>query len=173
MKSKDLDVRRRIFDAVRALLAESSGLHFSLDQVAAKAGLSKGGLLYHFANKDALLSALVVDYVEQFERLTESAMLGKKLTYHSAYVDVCLSTEAIQATRVLNSVSAIDDTLLEPLDVANRRWRKKLSASLNDESKGLAFSLLMDGFLISAVSPHSAVSKKDLLAALSTISKHD
>ncbi|MGN6428010.1 MAG: TetR/AcrR family transcriptional regulator, partial [Leifsonia sp.] len=47
--------RDRILDAFEELLAEHSERAATLDAVAAKAGVSKGGLLYHFASKDALV----------------------------------------------------------------------------------------------------------------------
>lgn len=50
-----------------AQLALESGLRaVTLDAVAARAGVSKGGLQHHFRNKQALLDALFDDAVETF-----------------------------------------------------------------------------------------------------------
>lgn len=65
------DTRDRILDALESLLLEKGMSHVTLESVAAKAGVSKGGLLYHFKSKDALLAGLV-------RRLTERA--GQQLT---------------------------------------------------------------------------------------------
>lgn len=51
--------RQLILDAAEALVREQGPGQMSLDAVAAKAGLSKGGLLYHFPSKAKLLEALV------------------------------------------------------------------------------------------------------------------
>jgi AcrR family transcriptional regulator len=169
MKNKGLDVRGRILEAVQSLLAENSGLHFSLDLVAKKAGISKGGLLYHFSTKESLLSALIVEYIEQLDQRIELAITGKKLSYHEAYVEVCLSADAIRASRVLNAVGAINEALLMPLDVANKRWRARLSDSVGDKSKGLALSLIMDGYLLSASNEISSVGRAELKQALARI----
>lgn len=166
MKNKDLDVRVRIFRAVQSLLAEKSGLHFSLELVAKEAGVSKGGLLYHFSTKDALLSALIVDYVEQLDRRIEQIQADKKLSYHESYFEICTSSDAIRASRVLIAVAAINEDLLIPMEVANKRWRERLSGSLKDKSKGLALSLLIDGYLLSASNEISSVSKQELKQAL-------
>lgn len=53
------ETRRRILDAATAVLGNLGAAHMTLDAVAAEAGISKGGLLYHFASKDALLRGLI------------------------------------------------------------------------------------------------------------------
>jgi len=45
--------RDRVLDAYETLLIESGPAATTLDAVAAAARVSKGGLLYHFASKDA------------------------------------------------------------------------------------------------------------------------
>src|ERR1700754_728481 len=47
--------RDRILDAFEELLGEQSERAATLDAVAARAGVSKGGRLYHFASKDAMV----------------------------------------------------------------------------------------------------------------------
>jgi len=51
--------RDRVLDAYETLLIEHGPGAATLDGVAAAAGVSKGGLLYHFASKDALVSGLL------------------------------------------------------------------------------------------------------------------
>ncbi|MEV7604956.1 helix-turn-helix domain-containing protein [Paenarthrobacter sp. NPDC089322] len=54
-----------VLDAFEALLIEVGERAATLDAVAKRAGVSKGGLLYHFPNKEALISALLerLDYL--------------------------------------------------------------------------------------------------------------
>jgi AcrR family transcriptional regulator len=52
--------RDRVLDAYETLLIEAGPGAATLDAVAAAAGVSKGGLLYHFASKDALATGLLV-----------------------------------------------------------------------------------------------------------------
>ena len=51
--------RTRITGAAIAIAARDGVPALTLDAVAAEAGVSKGGLLYHFASKEALLAGLV------------------------------------------------------------------------------------------------------------------
>ena len=59
-------VRRRsaqtpevILDAAEALIRREGAARLTIDAVAAEAGLSKGGVMHHFASKDALIAAMV------------------------------------------------------------------------------------------------------------------
>lgn len=51
--------RDRLLDAVQTLLLDGGPATVTLEAVAADAGVSKGGLLYHFRTKDALLEGLL------------------------------------------------------------------------------------------------------------------
>lgn len=51
--------RERVLDAFEHLLVDDVGVAATLDAVAAAAAVSKGGLLYHFPSKDALVDGLV------------------------------------------------------------------------------------------------------------------
>ncbi|GAB3494781.1 TetR/AcrR family transcriptional regulator [Nocardiopsis coralliicola] len=51
--------RDRILDALQAILIEDGFSAVTLEGVAAAAGVSKGGLLYHFPNKSALMDGLI------------------------------------------------------------------------------------------------------------------
>ncbi|MCI2237814.1 TetR/AcrR family transcriptional regulator [Paenibacillus sp. TRM 82003] len=51
--------REKLLDAFSELLVAAGSRAATLDAVAAAAGVSKGGLLYHFGSKDALVDGLV------------------------------------------------------------------------------------------------------------------
>ena len=53
-----------IIDAAETVVLEAGASHMTLDAVAAKAGVSKGGLLHHFPTKVALLVAMVKRQVQ-------------------------------------------------------------------------------------------------------------
>jgi len=48
-----------IIDAAEDVAMESGASRMTLDAIAAKAGVSKGGLLHHFPSKDALLKGMI------------------------------------------------------------------------------------------------------------------
>lgn len=68
------DARERILDAALAVSQQVGAAHLTLDAVAAEAGVSKGGLLYHFASKDALLRAMVEHHLDEHRQTLRTAM---------------------------------------------------------------------------------------------------
>ena len=62
------DTRRRLLDAATRVVRRDGARALTLDAVAAEAGVSKGGLLYHFKSKHDLVQAMVDRWLEQFGR---------------------------------------------------------------------------------------------------------
>ncbi|MCB1125027.1 MAG: TetR/AcrR family transcriptional regulator [Verrucomicrobiae bacterium] len=74
-KSKG-SARDSILDAAEALVNRLGAAHLTLDAVAQQAAVSKGGLLYHFPSKDALLEAMVARQLAQFEEDQAGCLKG-------------------------------------------------------------------------------------------------
>lgn len=69
-------VKQKILDAVHKLLL-TQGIHsISVQKVADMAGISKGGLFYHFASKDALLNAFFGATLAQISQKIQSYQNG-------------------------------------------------------------------------------------------------
>jgi AcrR family transcriptional regulator len=58
------DARTRILDAAEAIVRARGVSGLTLEAAAREAGVSKGGLLYHFASKEALLTGLLARMAE-------------------------------------------------------------------------------------------------------------
>ena len=88
---KKVPSRERILRAATELAREVGPAHLSLDAVAARAGLSKGGLLYSFPSKAKLLEAVVEEYMKDHERameVQETLQTGEKNRVARAFLDV-------------------------------------------------------------------------------------
>lgn len=59
MGSHSDNARDRIIDAAEQVVIEAGARHLTLQSVASKAGISRGGLLYHFPDKEALLRGML------------------------------------------------------------------------------------------------------------------
>lgn len=57
--------RDQILDAAEALVSEVGAARLTIDAVAARSGLSKGGVLYNFPSKDALIRGMVTRLIEE------------------------------------------------------------------------------------------------------------
>ena len=62
------DTRAKLLDAAGAVIRRDCPQALTLDAVAAQAGVSKGGLLYHFKSKRELLDGLVDRWMDDFQR---------------------------------------------------------------------------------------------------------
>ena len=72
--SKGEDTKRRIIDAAEEVVLRDGVARLTLDAAAAEAGLSKGGVLYHFPTRDALVAGMVGKIIEEFDRDIEANM---------------------------------------------------------------------------------------------------
>jgi AcrR family transcriptional regulator len=70
--------RDRLLDAAERVVVESGATHLTLDAVAKSAGVSKGGLLYHFPSKEALLEGMLSRHFQDVE-----AEVAKRLARRS------------------------------------------------------------------------------------------
>ncbi|MCX4472493.1 TetR/AcrR family transcriptional regulator [Micromonospora sp. NBC_01655] len=101
------ETRRLLLDAAGAII-RTRGVSATLDDIAQQAGVSKGGLVYHFASKEDLIRALADDLLQTFRNAVESALdpadtAPGRLT--RAYVRACLDTS--QDERVLLETIAL------------------------------------------------------------------
>ncbi|PVM86042.1 TetR family transcriptional regulator [Caulobacter radicis] len=120
-------VRRALLDAAVAL-AEEQGLGgITVQAVADRAGVTKGGLFHHFGNKQALIDAVFDFMLEQMEEALDRLMAqdeGGHGSFTRAYVvstfeccDQALSGQAL-------TISMVTDPALR------RRWRTWIDARL-------------------------------------------
>jgi AcrR family transcriptional regulator len=121
-------VRDRLLDSAEALLGSHGTQGLTLSAVAAHAGVSKGGLLYHFSSKDALITGLIERLIKGFDDLIASFRLERPGWYTRAYIEATFTILAEQdadlARRRWAAVcaAATDPQLREPLAAAERRW---------------------------------------------------
>lgn len=67
-------LRERILEAADQVARERGVGHLTLDLVAEQAQVSKGGLLYHFTSKEALLAGLVDRSLDQYRAALSAAI---------------------------------------------------------------------------------------------------
>src|SRR6476620_7880035 len=59
--------RQQILHAAFALIRREGVARLTIEAVAQEAGLSKGGVLYHFRSKESFIQAMVASLVERFD----------------------------------------------------------------------------------------------------------
>jgi AcrR family transcriptional regulator len=128
------DTKRMLLDAATRVIRRD-GLAASLDDIATEAGVSKGGLTYHYRSKQVLLIALGDHLTEEFRHEVEQALEpddGRAGRLNRAYVRASFAQAGDPATMRDNVVLAahlISDAELSSLAAQDgERWRIALLA---------------------------------------------
>jgi AcrR family transcriptional regulator len=125
--------RRSVLDAAADLVATEGAAKLTLDAVAERVGLSKGGILHHFATKDSLIAAMIEDVVSQFEADLARHMQGESGpgSFARAFLRACLDpdgalTRTLRVSAGILAAVAINSQLLAPLRRRYDDWRQRL-----------------------------------------------
>jgi AcrR family transcriptional regulator len=133
-RKKEID-RDRILDAAEAVILESGGQSFTLDAVAERAGISKGGLVYSFATKDDLVYAALEREVTRFQEAVGRRVGGGPIgpvELVLAHIEEALEEEdaATQMAAFLITALVHAPEMLEPI----RRYYRALLDPLRSKS---------------------------------------
>ncbi|CAM2181233.1 TetR family regulatory protein [Burkholderia orbicola] len=118
-RKKEID-RDRVLDAAGAVILESGGRNFTLDAVAERSGISKGGLVYTFATKDQLILATLEREMSRFQEAVRRR-LGSGRTgpveLALAYIDEALDEDDATTQKAAFLVTALvhAPNMLEPV----------------------------------------------------------
>lgn len=139
--------RDRILVAYEDLLIESGERGATLDAVAARAGVSKGGLLYHFGSKDALTAGLIERLMELTEadvELMRAAPAGvvDYMVRTSVNVGSEFDRALIAAARLAQTS---DPRASDALASIRTRWQDIVAEAVGDATLARAVVLISDG----------------------------
>ncbi|GAA1907954.1 TetR/AcrR family transcriptional regulator [Arthrobacter gandavensis] len=139
--------RERVLSAYEELLINEGPRGATLDAVTALAGVSKGGLLYHFKNKEALATGLLdrlrILAAADLERMrTDAEGPARFLVRTSVYVDSGLDRALIAAVRLAQANDAAASELLQQI---HRDWFDLVLGEVGDRAIARAIMLLGDG----------------------------
>ncbi|MET1051578.1 MAG: TetR/AcrR family transcriptional regulator [Mycetocola sp.] len=139
--------RDRILVAYEDLLIESGERGATLDAVAARAGVSKGGLLYHFGSKDALTAGLIdrlMDLTDEDVALMHAAPAGviDYMVRTSVNVGSAFDRALIAAARLAQTSDPRASTALASI---RDRWLGIVTDATGDETLARAIVLISDG----------------------------
>lgn len=163
--------REKILLATEAVATELGAAHLTLEAVASRAKMSKGGLLYHFKDKDALLSALVERYqqkcMEQRVQMTRD-MGGSAQAMLKAMVMNLWAERPIppRLHSALAAASATNPKLLTPVKKMNTQIIDLYRQSFKDMREPGAVLMAAYGMLFMDLmhfQPFTPAEKKELL----------
>lgn len=119
-------VRRALLDATMALAEEQGLAGVSVQAVAARAGVTKGGLFHHFASKSALVEAVFDDIMSRVDAALDRHLAADDApgAFTRAYVNVTFTDAGeVFGGKALSLSMVVDPALRE-------RWRAWIQARL-------------------------------------------
>jgi AcrR family transcriptional regulator len=146
-----MSARERVLDAYADLVA--GGDSPSLEKVAAAAGVSTGGLLYHFASttalRDGLVARALADTDSALERAAASGLAAR------AWLRLSVPDEAqrrlwaglLATVRLVGSDAGLPPQLAEHVE----RWQRLID-ELGDPVRAEVVRLVGDGLLLQSLS---------------------
>ncbi|MYM85495.1 TetR family transcriptional regulator [Duganella sp. FT50W] len=169
-----LSNRNTLLDVLESLISEHSVHDVTLDEVALRAGVTKGGLIYHFKSKEALLLALVDRMRIRVEsHCVDPTEVGKKTLrkFLTDRINYAFSMQQKEKRTMANLlvVTSSYPSLLGPVKVMYHSGIEALEGA--SEQAGLLLSVwtALDGFvLLEMLNLHhfSELEKKEMKAAL-------
>ncbi|GAA3004879.1 TetR/AcrR family transcriptional regulator [Streptosporangium longisporum] len=116
-------------DAAEDLLGDQGSQALTLATVAERAGCSKGGLLYHFGTKEALIKGMVERLIEEFDELVAAQGHDTYTKNYLAATFAAVQSGRLRRWAVVTGASG-NPYLLAPLRTAMARWHRE---GLGDE----------------------------------------
>jgi AcrR family transcriptional regulator len=144
--------RDRILDVASQIASDEGASQLTIDAVAKRAGISKGGVMYHFGSKDEMLSALV-DRVTQLAltRLSESAALlgNRACSMLDALIDEGLRSNPAEDALISGLLGAVanNPALAKPAANAYSAVYRRFESMEAMAPNALVVALALDGLL--------------------------
>ncbi len=143
--------REKILEAAYRVVQQHGAGHLTLENVAWEAGVSKGGLLYHFRSKDDLIRGMVEEHVRQEERHMQEN-LGEdpdakailRFVIDTAFEGRSGYDEDHEIGAALLPAILENPALLEPVENLICEMNRKID-ELKDPALGYILRLALDG----------------------------
>lgn len=138
--------KETILDAAEAVVSEQGAVHLTLDAVAQRAEVSKGGLLYHFPSKEALLQSMLMRLCDRFDERRADVGGGAEGglgPFVQAAFDYMRDQRRVSAA--IFAAVANDPKLLDPIRERRAEEMKRLGGSVREIARGLVVMLAVDG----------------------------
>ena len=174
--------RQQILEAANRIIQREGVAHLTIEAVAKEAGLSKGGVLYHFPSKEALVEGLISLYIDGFTQDLTKAFDTEKSgsgQWIRSYIHASTSptTEQVseEATAVTGLIAAIatNPQLLNPLREHYDEWQKQAENDSISPALATLLRLAVDGLWLADMlgfAPPQGKLREDVIATMLKLS---
>lgn len=149
--------RDAILDGADEVVVREGANALTLERVAAVAGISKGGLLYHFPSKDDLIAGMLARQAGVFLSLLaqelEEEAADTPGRWLRAYARTTAATTAYPQTisRGLLAAVAVNPDLLEPVRDRFAEWQTRAEDDGLDPGLATVLRLAIEGWWLTAL----------------------
>lgn len=145
--ARAVDSKTRLLDAAATIVAREGAAHLTIDRVALEAGLSKGGVLYHYPSKRALLEGMLQKLMLEMEVRTEKFRQSGTCSELGAWIQAeQQQTGTEQATPLALLANAAEDpTLLDPARLMISDVFAKVATESDDPDHARILLLAVEG----------------------------
>jgi len=135
--------RQKILAAASQIVQCKGVAKLTLEAVAKEAGISKGGLLYHFSTKEALIEGMILKGTEEYQDAIHNKVaedLEKKGRWVRSFVEERLSNERVEELgSSMMAALMLKPELLEPLKQSFQQLQNKIE---NDEIDSVCATII-------------------------------
>ena len=174
------DARTRVLDAAEAIVQARGVSGLTLEAAARDAGVSKGGLLYHFASKEALLKAMLGRLAEAISAEFEAGIVreapgpGRVARSMLAWSFDHAENACAQHDRMAAVFLACfhhDPALLGPVRAVFARMRAAVAADGLPPGHGMAIMAAGDGLFMAHIFGLYALAPEEVPAVRAALAK--
>ncbi|GAA0231676.1 TetR/AcrR family transcriptional regulator [Metaclostridioides mangenotii] len=142
--------KEKLLDSASFIIQNRGMAHFTLESVASHAGVSKGGLLYHFPNKEALITGILDRLIDSYDNEIAKHIdkfEDRKGEWSRAYMEYTFKDmikDKDMGTALIASVFSNPD-LLNKLKIQYENWQHNIENDGIDPVTATIVRLVSDG----------------------------
>ncbi len=152
-----LPTRERIVDAAMSIVRGQGVGKLTLDEAARIAGISKGGVLYHFKSKDDLIRGMVQRMTDSCDSLhlryyaeqPEGPYRWARTVVHTAFDPQGPASDPVSGA--LLAAITINPDLMAPIQAKYAEWVERVKSDSPDPLKAALVCTAMDGFVFQRI----------------------
>lgn len=141
----------KIIDAAMAIVRDAGVAKLTLDEAAKVAGISKGGVLYHFKSKDDLIRGMVLRMTEQCDQINQGYYAREPegpYRWARTLVRSCFDPNGPANDPIGGALLAavtLSPDLMAPIHDMYAKWTERLASDSPDLARAGLVCAAMDG----------------------------
>ncbi len=140
--------RNKLLQAARQVAVECGVSNLTIEAVAREAGVSKGAVLYHFASKVQLLTALLEALLDGFDQLVVAEVERGKSSWLRAYLRASFPGQRagyLQETTTIFAIVSLSPELRDVVRTRFEQWHRRAREGAADPVTAHLIRAAIDG----------------------------